>query len=316
VDILQIAAILLGVIALSGLVAMMTLVFKRPSKASATVRGLMPSMSAGGMEGVASRSKLKLSVEEINEEAMEAIRARIEEQGSKPAEDISSKLFRAGYYTTADKEKFVRIQIILPIVLAIILGLGAQLATSDLTLSGGGLFAGIFIGYTGPLSWLDRKIRKRNEEILYYLPLVVEQITIAVSSSLDIGPCVNLLLEMANTRDCHNAVTEVLMHVEKLMRSGMSLEESLVEVAEAHGQPELKHCFLFLSQCAKHGGELSKQLQELGDAVAIQRQLFIEGKISQLPVKATGPLALVFGGFFGLLFAGLFVRISIALQQK
>ena len=101
---------------------------------------------------------------------------------------------------------------------------------------------------------------------------------------------------------------EMLIHVEKLIRSGLNLEDALTEVGTAYGMPEVKHAFMFLGQCAKHGGELTKQLQELADAVSTQRQVRIEGKITALPVKATGPLTTVFVGFFLLILSGLLVR--------
>ena len=177
------------------------------------------------------------------------------------------------------------------------------------------LLLGAFIGYSLPITGLERQIRRREEDILYYLPLVIEQISIGVSSSLDVGPCITNIVSMADERDSHNPVTEMLVHVEKLMKSGLNLEDSLIEVGEANRMTEVKHAFMFLGQCAKHGGEISKQLQELADAVSVQRQVHIEGKITALPVKATGPLAMVFAGFFALLFAGLLVRLLTAFGQ-
>ena len=44
----------------------------------------------------------------------------------------------------------------------------------------------------------------------------------------------------------------------------------------------------------------------------VQRQVQVEAKITALPVKATGPLTMVFAGFFALLFAGLLVRLLTA----
>jgi Flp pilus assembly protein TadB len=185
----------------------------------------------------------------------------------------------------------------------------------DMTMGLCGTFAGLFVGWALPVSMLEKKIRARQEEVMYFLPLVIEQISIGVSSSLDIGPCLSMVTEMATTRDCHNPVTEMFLHVEKLMKSGLSMDESLIEVGEANGSAEIKHAFLFLAQCSKHGGEISKQLQELADSVMIQRQMFVEAKIATLPVKATGPLAAVFAGFFALLFAGLLVRIMQAMSN-
>jgi len=173
-----------------------------------------------------------------------------------------------------------------------------------------GFIFGAFVGFSLPLSMLERQIRNRREDTIYFLPLVIEQVAIGVSSSLDIGPCISQILTMARERGAHNPVTEMFLHVEKLVRSGMSLDEALAEVAEVNGMGEVKHAFMFLGQCAKHGGEISKQLQELADAVMVQRQVQVEGRIAALPVKATGPLATVFAGFFALLLAGLIVRLS------
>jgi Flp pilus assembly protein TadB len=168
---------------------------------------------------------------------------------------------------------------------------------------------GAVVGFTLPMSWLEKQVRRREEDIFYYLPLVIEQVSIGVSSALDVGPCISQIVAMAHERDSHNPVTEMFVHVEKLMRSGLNLEDSLQEVGDANGMTEVKHAFMFLAQCSRHGGEISKQLQELADSVMVQRQVQIEGKITALPVKATGPLAMVFAGFFALLFSGLLVRL-------
>ena len=227
-------------------------------------------------------------------------------------EDVSSKLFKAGFFTAADRKNFLRFRIISFGSCAILMPVFLYMASSKPVLALIGLVLGALVGFTLPMSWLERQIRKREDELLYYLPLVVEQVSIGVSSALDVGPCVSHIVAMATERDSHNAVTEMFVHVEKLVRSGLSLEDALIEVGEANGTTEVKHAFMFLGQCARHGGEISSQLQELADSVMTQRQVQIEGKIAALPVKATGPLAMVFAGFFALLFAGLFVRLLSA----
>ena len=67
--------------------------------------------------------------------------------------------------------------------------------------------AGVIGGYLAPSMWLDRTTRKREDEIMYFLPLVIEQISIGVSSSLDVGPCISNIIVMSDERDSHNAVT-------------------------------------------------------------------------------------------------------------
>lgn len=232
----------------------------------------------------------------------------------KKSESLESKLFKAGIYSKTERERFYRSRFLFaPAFCLLFASIGwFGLSNSGLAVLFGAL--GLFAGFIFPYSRLDRKIRLREEETLYYLPLVIEQVSIGVSSALDVGPCIAHIVKMADERDCHNPVTEMLIHVQRLIKSGLSLEDALVEVGETNGMNEVKHAFMFLGQCAKHGGELSSQLQELADSVMVQRQTQVEARIIALPVKATGPLATVFAGFFALLFAGIFVRIFTAFQ--
>jgi pilus assembly protein TadC len=83
----------------------------------------------------------------------------------------------------------------------------------------------------------------------------------------------------------------------------------LTEIGVRTGQTELKHAFLALAQVAKHGGEITRQLNELADAVANQRAMQIEAKIKKLELAATGPVALVFLGFLAILLIGFGIQI-------
>ena len=95
-----------------------------------------------------------------------------------------------------------------------------------------------------------------------------------------------------------------MFNVEQYIRSGVGLEEALVEIGNKSGHVELKHAFMALSQVAKHGGEISKQLMELADSVNTQRETKVEALIKQLELKATGPVALVFLGFIIIILIG------------
>ena len=223
--------------------------------------------------------------------------------------DIDSKLFKAGFFTAEDKKNFARFRVVCFIVCLIGIPFAFYTATNNVVLSTVCAVLGAFIGYVLPISRLERAIVAREDETLRFLPLVVEQVAIGVSSALDIGPCLSHITHMATVRDSHNPVTEMFVHVEKLIKSGLNLEDALTEVAEVNGISDIKHAFMFLGQCAKHGGEISRQLQELADSIMVQRQMAVEAKITALPVKATGPLAMVFAGFFALLFSGLMVRL-------
>jgi len=315
-DSLQLAGIIVCVFAFGGMGVLFLNLTKGSAvgrQSAAELRGLMGASQAGGLSA---RSRRLTSDEDDDEDQLLDIDSIKKKSGTSVAKksesDVNSKLFQAGIYSSEEKRKFQLARIICPGAAAVIVGIGAFVVFRTAMHTSLGVLFGVFVGFALPLSWLERRIRARQEDTLYFLPLVIEQIAIGVSSSLDIGPCLSMLVNMATERESHNPVTEMFIHSERLMRSGLNLEESLVEVAEANGQHEIKHAFLFLAQCSKHGGEISKQLQELADAVMIQRQVQVEGKISALPVKATGPLGCVFAGFFGLLFAGLVVRLMEA----
>jgi Flp pilus assembly protein TadB len=223
------------------------------------------------------------------------------------SEDV--KLFRAGFLTKDQRDAYAKTKLVSFIVSPVI-AFFLMYLIGGIQLGILGIIMGVLCGYLLPQAGLDRKIRKRDDECMYYLPLVIEQISIGVSSALDIGPCVTYVVEMADERGTHNAITELLSQVLKLMKAGMALEEALNDVGEIVGVNEVRNAFMFLGQCAKHGGEISRQLQELSESVTLARQLQIEAKITALPTKATGALALVFIGFFGMLLAGLLVKLS------
>ncbi len=257
-------------------------------------------------------SSSKIANEETLNDVKKISKKNHKNKKKKKGDDLSVRLFKAGYFTAADRAWFLRFRIKSFIISVIGIPLAAYYLTSNAKLAVLCIAIGGLGGFVIPSFWLDREIKRRDEDVMYFLPLVIEQVSIGVSSSLDVGPCLSNIIEMADERDAHNAVTEMISHATKLMRSGLSLEDALVEVGDANGSVEVKHAFMFLAQCSRHGGEVSKQLQELADSVMMQRQVQVEAKITQLPVKATGPLAMVFMGFFALLFAGIAIRIMNA----
>lgn len=224
---------------------------------------------------------------------------------------LEDRLFQAGYFSTSQKQFFSKLQIICPIAGIIVLGyLGFWLAGGMWTFVGA-IFGG-FIGLQFPNSMLDRKILNRGEDIMFFLPLVIEQISIGVSSSLDIGPCLQKVISMSDERDSHNVVTELLRMVLGMAKSGISLEESLNTIGAKSGHLELNQTFGSLAQVVRHGGEISKQLQEMADAVASQRETKIEAKIKKLELEATGPVAFAFVGFLMILFTCIGLQMAKA----
>ena len=224
---------------------------------------------------------------------------------------LEERFFQAGIFSDSDKMEFNRLRILVPCVTVPVMAfLAAYFAGGPIGIVGAVI--GLLLGLQVPVSILERRIKARAEDIMFYLPLVIEQITIGVSSSLEIGPCIQRVVAMADERDSHNVVTELLRTAQFYIKSGVSLEEALNEVGRLAGHNELKHAFMSLSQVAKHGGEITRQLQELADAVGAQRETKIDAKIKKLELEATAPVALVFCGFLIILLVGFGIQITKA----
>lgn len=276
-----------------------------------SIRNLMSSRPGSGM-GAPSEIRQRLQNDTTGRQYEMLKRATRNKIKAKEKVTLEEKFFRAGMFTDQQKRDFSRLR-----VLCLIIGvpLGLVIASFLTAYFGpgaylGGMVLGVWVGVQAPVSVLDRQIAARDEDILFFLPLVIEQVAIGVSSSLDIGPCLQRVVAMADERDSHNAVTELVRYAQYYVRTGVSLEDALNEIGKMSGHTELKHAFLSLSQVAKHGGEITKQLQELADAVQSQREAKIEGKIKKLELEATLPVTMVFAGFMLILLVGFFIQIK------
>jgi pilus assembly protein TadC len=235
-------------------------------------------------------------------------------KGRKTQLTEEERYYRAGIFTEQGRREFERVRYTGAALCGPLLCIGAFFFLGDPLLAAAALLVGSAGGYISvPSVMLDKRMVRRKDEILYYLPLVIEQVAIGVSSSLDTGPALSRVVQMADERDTHNAVTELVRHVELMIRSGLSLQEALIEVGLNSGSNELKHTFMALAQVSKHGGEISKQLMELANSVSQARENQIDENIRKLELKATGPVAMVFFGFMIILLIGFGMNIKNAL---
>lgn len=234
--------------------------------------------------------------------------------GSKrQAPTLEERMFQAGLFSEEQRKDFRRLQVVMPTAFGLF-GAGYGTMSSDpLNIILYGVIGGM-VGMYIPLKRLDGWIKNRQEEIMFYLPLVIEQISIGVSSSLDIGPCLARVVQMADERDSHNPVTELLRFAQSYIKSGVSLQDALNEVGRQSGSNEVKHAFKALAQVARYGGEISKQLQDLSESVSSERETKVEEKIKKLELAATGPVALVFAGFLFILLVGFGTTLLKALS--
>jgi len=301
-----------AIIAIAALVAVISLLGMLYIVFFSRRRTSLDALRGGGLRDYGTPAEMRERLmEDAGGEEYERLKQvhRRETNLRKPKITLEERYYRAGIFTARERREFERLRVLIPAVAAPLLAFIVYSAMGfDYALLG--LILGAAVGMQLPRSILDRRALRRSEDILFYLPLVIEQIAIGVSSSLDIGPCLQRVVAMADERDSHNVVTELIRHVQHFVRSGVALEEALIEVGTQSGNSELKHAFVALAQVAKHGGEISKQLQELANAVGSQRETKIDAKIRKLELQATGPVALVFLGFILILLIGFGIQVK------
>jgi len=267
------------------------------------LRALMGQRYSDDLDGEGSESdEFSDDSREAEEELISKLVAKKNASKSKSL-TLEERMFQAGLFTEEQRRDYRRLQVVMPTALGL-LGAGwGSFGGDPLNIILYGVVGGMLGAYI-PLKRLDKWIKFRQEEITFYLPLVIEQISIGVSSSLDIGPCLARVVQMADERDSHNPVTELLRFAQAYIKSGVSLQDALNEVGRQSGSNEVKHSFKALAQVARYGGEISKQLQDLSESVSSDRETKVEEKIKKLELAATAPVALVFAGFLFILLVG------------
>jgi Flp pilus assembly protein TadB len=303
--------LLIGVSFLILGVLLLGFIFLRRQQASTLMSGRSSFSLAGNSEGGRGSKGEGEARAEYDTASLNRLKREQRRKKKTPPLTLEQRMFKAGLFSQADRDNVYRLRVLAPLIGTIFFGAVVWYMTGiDLLIVG--IILGAFMGLQAPNSYLERKAKKRDEEIMYYLPLVIEQIAIGVSSSLDIGPCIQRVVSMADERDTHNPVTELIKIAHNHVRSGASLDEALTEVGILSGHTELKHTFMSLAQVVRHGGEITRQLQELADSVSSQRENRIEGVIKRLELVATGPVALVFIGFMTIILVGFGLQIGSA----
>jgi pilus assembly protein TadC len=159
------------------------------------------------------------------------------------------------------------------------------------------------IGFSAGYLLFNFKIRKLKtnlvQELEYLLPVVMERLTMAVQSGLDVIAAINTIIrseEELSDNGKLDLVSELLKIVLKLTDSGFKFSDALKQVAQAVPVVPIRHAFVHLSLAYEDGGELVSSLSELSESTQVYYQETVEERIAKLPAKATFPLVLIFAG--------------------
>lgn len=146
---------------------------------------------------------------------------------------------------------------------------------------------------------LKTKKEQYLRSLVFYLPMVMERIVMAVQAGLDIIPAINTIITVSEEDEVkkpQDPVGLLLQIALRLTETGFSFEKSLKELALVVDSSAIRHAFLHLAVAQKEGGVLIMPLRELSDSTQLYYQESVEGEIAEMPVKATMPLLCTFAG--------------------
>ncbi|MEW6711099.1 MAG: type II secretion system F family protein, partial [Candidatus Riflebacteria bacterium] len=142
------------------------------------------------------------------------------------------------------------------------------------------------IGFRLPRIYLAHLIRKRQKNIEFELPYVIDLLSLAIESGLDLTGGIAKVVEKQRNTDI---IVEFKMFLQDL-KVGKSMEEALADMAE---RVRVLSFFSFVSsliQAQRLGAEIGPTLRAQAEQMRYQRMILAEERVNKLPVKLLVPL--------------------------
>jgi Flp pilus assembly protein TadB len=179
-----------------------------------------------------------------------------------------------------------------------------------------GVVVGLLSGYLIYQSIIRSRENAFNQEIVFFLPVVMERIVMAVEAGLDIVPALKVIDEIEIKYNISigldkklDAVTLIFRNLVELCEAGLSFEKAVNEISLKINNFALKHALVHLLVAQREGGELIFPLRELSDATQVYYQESVEEDLAKLPIKATLPLLITFAGLIVTFMTGPLIQI-------
>src|SRR5215831_4468801 len=233
----------------------------------------------------------------LAEELMTQLRALLEwfgrlNQPSK-SEDIRATkrmLVTAGYRSGKAPIMFLGARLLSAIVIVVPLAmipaklLGFPTLTNLLLL----YVVGAACGYYAPKIWLTRAIATRKDAIQRAVPDALDLMVVCVEAGLGLDQAIGRVGE--EIKRTHLALNDELQLLSLELRTGVSRQEALRNLAQRTDLEDIKSLVALLVQTDRFGTSVGQALRVHADSMRTTRRLKAEELAAKLPVKLLLPL--------------------------
>lgn len=201
------------------------------------------------------------------------------------------RLMRAGYRKPSAVPQYIGVRVVLVIALPLLAWLSPISSAVPARFEMFVPLVALVIGYVGPSYWLDRRTRRRQEEIDRHLPAALDLMVVCVESGLGLIQSIYRVgREMAQTSP---VLSEELGLVAIESRTGRSNAAALKNLATRTGVREVSVLVAMLMQTERFGTSLADSLRVHCDMMRTQRLQRAEADAARAPLKMLFPTSLI-----------------------
>lgn len=230
-------------------------------------------------------------------EAMAQLQALIEWFGrlnqpsnSEELRSTKRRLVTAGYRSEKAPIVFLGTRLLLAILFVVPLAmipaklLGFPTLTNVLLL----YMVGAACGYYAPKVWLTRSIAGRKDALQRGIPDALDLMVVCVEAGLGLDQAIARVGE--EIRRTHPVLNDELQLLSLELRTGVSRQEALRNLAQRTDLEDIKNLVALLVQTDRFGTSIGQALRVHADSMRTTRRLKAEELAAKLPVKLLLPL--------------------------
>jgi tight adherence protein C len=210
--------------------------------------------------------------------------------GSVNEDEMREQLMAAGMYTSSPRTMLgyrVLAAIILPILVFVVTG-GSQILD---------IFAMVlmlFAGWTFPLTYVQRKARKRLAEIDRRLPDLIDLLTVMVEAGLSFSSALRLAAP-----EFDPPLSDELRLTLQEQTMGLGIDEALSNMAQRAETPAMRSFVRAMAQGERMGISTGQIMRSLSIEMRARRKALAEEKAQKAPILMLFPLVfLIFPSMF------------------